>query len=52
MSCNIIKNILKLHKYINHNKKNFNQPNIDTENFTLVDQFNYDPSLIHLSHFM
>ena len=52
MIFNFIKNILKIHKYINHNKKKFNQNKIITKNFILVDQFNYYPSLIPLSHFI
>ena len=52
MLINFFKKITNIRKYINHNKNIFNQSKINTKDFILVDQFNFYPSLIPLSHFI
>ena len=47
-----IKNIIYINKYINHNKKFLNFSNPVSNNIILVDQFNYCPSIIPISHFV
>ncbi len=46
-----IENMIYINKYINHNKK-FLDSNNNSNNIILVDQFNYCPSIIPISHFV
>ena len=46
-----IKNMIYINNYINHNKK-FLDFNNNSNNIILVDQFNYCPSIIPISHFV